>query len=697
MPRQHLTANACLACRKKRTKCDGQIPCRRCRTRAEECAYEDKKWRTKDHLRSEIERLRTEQRQGNALIRALINNDPEQWDMVLSRMRAGDPPDTIAEWILIHTQGFNTEGPFGVARGSIVSRSTSSFDGLPRGGFSVDGHPARRAASQSSLALPPPTMSPLDTAGLFALPPSQPRRLHLPPPEIPGEPILHTWTNVTSDTRLVQRLFANFFASSLPCLSLVSQPHFLRDFREGTPRYCSEALVNAVLGFACRVTTMTSQLISRISFGDAFIGEAKGLLAEAQDHADLPSIQALGILSLAEMSQGNESEASDLARESVRACIRFLLRTQPSDHDHDNDFRTVRALAYCGGFSLIRLLRLLTGDLEPKTGPLFMRLYPDTGDVGDDGPEARVERGISLQMQFFEELQYCPPLSRFIFEVTEAAHTFSSYHYSRAMTASDLDGAFKKCIDYHRQVAESPAFATDGGPDVLLARIWYQFCLLSLLQPFVTGSASLVDGLPHSLSGEATPGAVCRQASEAIITLTSIYQTRHCLMYLPPLLPYMVFAAALHQLSLANGPACPAEEEQQQEERVESPYALSPRSRHDSADSQRETRPSPSQTQKIAAERPSLLATASTCPPHDSQARWPRVCSFLSSATSDRDELCSPDTASDMLPIFTSRPTDLVTIGSLQLASMGLQHPGAAEAANLLRARAYPGSSLDLV
>lgn len=241
-------------------------------------------------------------------------------------------------------------------------------------------------------------------------------------------------------------------------------------------------------------------------------------------------------------------------------------------------------------------------------------------------------------------------------------------------------------------------------------RIWYQFCLLSLLQPFVTGSASLVDGLPHSLSGDATPGAVCRQASEAIVTLTSIYQTRHCLTYLPPLLPYMVFAAALHQLSLVNGPACPAEEQQQQEERVESPYALSPRSGLDSTDSQRETRSSPpisgrprrtrgptagapepashasaSQTQKIAAERPSSLATASTCLPHDSQARWPRVCSFLSSATSDRDELCSSDTASDMLPSFTSRPTDLVTIGSLQLASMGLQHPGAAEAANLLR------------
>jgi hypothetical protein len=169
-----------------------------------------------------------------------------------------------------------------------------------------------------------------------------------------GEPILHTWTKVTSDTTLVQRLLARFFSSSLSCLSLVSQPHFLRDFREGTPRYCSEALVNAVLGIACRITTMTSQLISKISFGDAFIGEAKTLLSKEHGHVNLPSIQALGVLSLAEMSQGNEAEAGDLARESVRACIRFLLQTQPQDRHHDDDFRTVRALAYCGGFSLIR-------------------------------------------------------------------------------------------------------------------------------------------------------------------------------------------------------------------------------------------------------------------------------------------------------------------------------------------------------
>ena len=75
------------------------MPCRRCRSRGEECAYEDKKWRTKDHLRSEIERLRAEQRQGHALIRSLTNNDPKQWEAVLARLRSDESPDDIAEWI----------------------------------------------------------------------------------------------------------------------------------------------------------------------------------------------------------------------------------------------------------------------------------------------------------------------------------------------------------------------------------------------------------------------------------------------------------------------------------------------------------------------------------------------------------------------------------------------------------------------
>ncbi|KXX73301.1 Conidial development protein fluffy [Madurella mycetomatis] len=447
--------------------------------------------------------------------------------MVLRRLRAGEPPDSIAEWIHssnclsrppchssqahpeppypsgLHqhvVSSFRTATPLGggpiphknaedsgfdsaggaghdpsagaafAPCNTSTGHSKRSFDGASRGGFSADAAPVRRLSFRDFLPSQSPLSFVLAPQVLPAASSSVGEQPQSPPPEVPGGPVLRIWTKVTSDARLVQRLLARFFANSLHHLSLVSQPHFMRDFQEGTARFCSEALVNAILGAACRLSNPPSQLTFKISLGDAFIKEAKGLLAAEEGHADLPSIQALGVLALAEMSQGNEDEAGDLARESVRACVRFVLQTQHWHHDHDNDFRVVRALAYCGGFSLIRALRLLTGDLEPKTGPLFMRLHPDLGDQGEDSPEARVERGISLQMQFFAELQYCPPLARFVFEVTEAVHTFSSYNYSKAMTAGDLDGAFSRCISYHDQFFGMAALDTDGGPDILFAQ-----------------------------------------------------------------------------------------------------------------------------------------------------------------------------------------------------------------------------------
>jgi hypothetical protein len=73
-------------------------------------------------------------------------------------------------------------------------------------------------------------------------------------------------------------------------------------------------------------------------------------------------------------------------------------------------------------------------------------------------------------VQFFSELQYCPPLARFVFEVTEAVHTFLSYHHSKAMTASDLDEALNKCTSSHHQAAELAALDPDTGPDVYFAQ-----------------------------------------------------------------------------------------------------------------------------------------------------------------------------------------------------------------------------------
>ena len=496
------------------------MPCRRCRSRGEECAYEDKKWRTKDHLRSEIERLRAEQRQGHALIRSLTNNDPKQWEAVLARLRSDDSPDDIAEWICSmknlpctprkssqclvdgnqledpHTPTYTTSPfrlpgslssdtsqpirlrtpSFGSVSNRSFSHSGSSFDNTPRSSFSTDFAPANRFPLHGYPFCPPPPPPPpavlaSNRPGLAVTPVNtlSSEQQSLQGAGALDEPV-RTWTKVMSDSRLIQRLLDRFYSRSSLSLCLVSQRQFMKDFREGRTRFCSEALVNAILGRACKFFDTTSKLVSRVTFGDAFLGEARRLLSTEQSHVNLPSIQALGILALTEISQGNDESAWELAWESVRASIHLMLQTKQHDDEADVDFRTSRALTYCAGFSLIRLLRLLTGRLEPNTGPLFMKLRPESGDLGEDAPEMRVERGISLQMQFFAELQYCPPVARFVFEVTEAVHTFSSYNFSKAMTAEDLETAYGKCLDYYAQLTETFGSDVDSTPDLLFAQ-----------------------------------------------------------------------------------------------------------------------------------------------------------------------------------------------------------------------------------
>lgn len=105
-----------------------------------------------------------------------------------------------------------------------------------------------------------------------------------------------------------------------------------------------------------------------------------------------------------------------------------------------------------------------------------------------------------------------------------------------------------------------------GTPSYLLSRIWYRYCLLSLLLPFVRDASSLgYDGqqpadeyiqlnVDSLLPGGATPFSVCNESSEALIILASNYRSKLSTDHMSPLLPYMLFAAVLYRLTLVVNP-----------------------------------------------------------------------------------------------------------------------------------------------
>lgn len=73
-------------------------------------------------------------------------------------------------------------------------------------------------------------------------------------------------------------------------------------------------------------------------------------------------------------------------------------------------------------------------------------------------------------MRFFSEVQFCPPIARFTFEVTETVHTFLSYNLSKAMTASDLEDAYSKCIGCYTIFTKHSVRDIANTPELLFAQ-----------------------------------------------------------------------------------------------------------------------------------------------------------------------------------------------------------------------------------
>jgi len=234
----------------------------------------------------------------------------------------------------------------------------------------------------------------------------------------------------------------------------------------------------------------------------------------------------------------------------------------------------------------------------------------------------------------------------------------------------------------------------------------------------VRSTASLVGGGAPKLSHDATPALICRQSSEAVIFLTSTYQARYSLKHPPPVLPHVVFAAILHQLTLLVDPRYSHPEPTPF---VRTPSQMPPQVIGGSPahplrtagsyfprtepDTSRIPPPplSPTlamQAQRAARRRASAMSSVSACPSTSSDHPQSSVSDFTSSTASERGEASSSNTSFDILPAFTSAPADLVTVGSLQLVSMGAQQSGAANAARLLHGlgsvEELIGSNIDL-
>lgn len=141
-----------------------------------------------------------------------------------------------------------------------------------------------------------------------------------------------TWTTITNDIGLVERLLDLYFRWSHSFYVVFSRECFYKDFRSGREKYCSSLLVNAMLAYGCHFTDDPAGRTDPDNFrtaGDHFFEEARRLLYE-NEASSLTTVQALCVMAMREPSAGRDSSGFAYMGRCMRMAIEMGLHLKNS-------------------------------------------------------------------------------------------------------------------------------------------------------------------------------------------------------------------------------------------------------------------------------------------------------------------------------------------------------------------------------
>ncbi|KAF2728171.1 hypothetical protein EJ04DRAFT_109897 [Polyplosphaeria fusca] len=350
-PKRTVTLGACVACRKRKSKCDGQRPiCSCCSQKDTECLYElgpnekpsQAMKRKNEEMQGELSnlrhlydflRLRPEQEAQEILrrIRATsLGTTPSQRIQELADYaRHGDL--LIQPTLKSSYQQTLTLPPLRLALDSPHAESddfSGSLPSLANGIFSM-GHdgpvPQRRrhasdadvsARSDSQGSIHPPT-----SIEAILQVPSHGAIHDLVDPRLEFAP---NWTNVTSDRNMLIHLMSAWYKWEYAYYHFLEWDIFLDDLAHGCKDCCSDLLVNALLASASAQSSTIKDRSKSCSEKMAiqFYKEARRLWEVGEGRASLPRLQAALLLFMVLGKHGRDKvghvfllEACRMARE----------------------------------------------------------------------------------------------------------------------------------------------------------------------------------------------------------------------------------------------------------------------------------------------------------------------------------------------------------------------------------------------
>ncbi|KAM4056414.1 nitrate assimilation regulatory protein nirA [Hirsutella rhossiliensis] len=323
------------------------------------------------------------------------------------------------------------------------------------------------------------------------------------------------------------------------------QGPFFRDYCSGSSRYCSSALVNALIALATRVVHEISDEAE--SPGLASSAEAnhfrqgRGHYPQNRPSANLPDIQAIGILSLYQITCGREAEAQALADSFAARIVNLVLKSP--DGLRGREYAKVWATS---------ILRLTTGQVftmstscKLQDDSIFLDQSACSAEYlfgGQCGSGTTPDPALKARGSQLRNLQLIPAR---VFQLTEWVYKLlsSATHTPNGrFDTAEVMAVYTECLDWYEGFFSLPKTGGSDTPFVLFIHMYYQFCLLCLFRPL----ANLV-----LADSDVRPREICLQAADSILTLSQSYSRLFTLRRVSPFVPYFVCASAL-KLSLAT-------------------------------------------------------------------------------------------------------------------------------------------------
>ncbi|CAG8124276.1 unnamed protein product [Penicillium salamii] len=557
--KRRCVSTACVACRKRKSKCDGNLPsCAACSSVYHTpCVYDpNSDHRRKGVYKKDTDTLRTKNTTLQTLIQAILNYDETDAFDLVRQIRACDDLEDVANAVLAQENGLSSKNQAAHESSSENTNEINQFESALAGKMSelmLDGSRKFIGGTSNLIFLPPG--SELHEAAAVT------NNLSLETGQIHA---VSRWTQVTDDDSLISHLMTMYFTWHYPFFTTLSKDLFYRDYIRGiSSSYCSALLVNAMLALGCHFSSWPGAFDDPkdlATAGNHFFKEAKRLVLENDEHenAKLCTVQAFALMSVREAGCGREGKGWVYSGLSFRMAFDLGLNLDSQNigaHSLSDEEIDARRVTFWGCYLIDKCWSNYLGrqpqltsananvpkfDVFPREETELWSPYTDSG-VGHEHTQASRIRAVALQIS-----KLC--------EISSDLLVFF-YHPTELEKFQPKQSELKKLSDVHTRLEAwknklpKELVAKEGQlPQVLVMHMLYQLLIIHLYRPFLKYTKANTPLPPH-----VSPRKICTQAAATVSKLLRVYKRCYGLKQICNIVVYIAHTTCtIHLLNLPD-------------------------------------------------------------------------------------------------------------------------------------------------